>query len=428
MAWPAIPKEAQGSIVDEERGPFLSNPFVARAARWGLLAWSVIGLFILVGLAYRYVLFPIRIIFPPLVVALVVIYLLAPLVERLQRRGMKRIWATLLVYLVFLVVAGAALGGLIPVVANQVNGFVKGIPQLIIRADRGLADLASRLGLNLDAKKILSPFEQGGSAFRFFSRVTSFTSGVAQAAFVLLLGPLLAFYLLVDLPKIQRGAEGLVPASRRSEIRGLVGQVNATLGGFFRGQLLVAVVVGAASMLGFWLIGLPFFALMGAVVGLLALVPLIGIVIAAVPTLFVAFTAPSHTKMLHVPGGWWLALASVVVLVLAQQLDSRFLGPRLLRPTVRLHPVSVLLSLLIGGTLLGLWGMLLAVPMVAALKVLVLHVWDTRSKWPPDTEASARAAPSGRGPRLARVDPTPEHGSPPARKADPAAEPEIGAL
>jgi predicted PurR-regulated permease PerM len=412
--------------VDDERGPFLSNPFVARAARWGLLAWSVIGLFILVVLGYRYVLFPIRVVFPPLVVALVVIYLLAPLVERLQRRGMKRIWATLLVYLVFLVVVGAALGALVPVVANQVHAFVKGIPDLIDRADRGLADLASRLGLNLNAKDLLSTFEQGGSGFSFFSRVTSFTSGVAQAAFVLLLGPLLAFYLLVDLPKIQRGAEGLVPATRRTEVRRLVAQLNSTIGGFFRGQLLVAVVVGAASMLGFWLIGLPFFALMGAVVGLLALVPLIGIVIAAVPTLFVAFTAPADTRMLHVPGGWWLALASVVVLVLAQQLDSRLLGPRVLRPTVRLHPVSVLLSLLVGGALLGLWGMLLAVPTVAAVKVLILHVWDTRSKWPPDAEASARSTPGGT-PRLARVDRPPEDGVPP-QAGDRPVQPEIGAL
>ena len=117
---------------------------------------------------------------------------------------------------------------------------------------------------------------------------------------------------------------------------------------------------------------------------LLALVPLIGLVIAAVPVLFVAFTTSGRTGgLLHISGGWRLALACSVILVVAQQLDLRVLSPRLLSRTVRLHPVTVLLSLLVGGTLQGLWGMLLAVPAAAALKVLLLHVWDTRAQWPP---------------------------------------------
>ena len=76
-------------------------------------------------------------------------------------------------------------------------------------------------------------------------------------------------------------------------------------------------------------------------------------------------------------------LLDAVILALAQQLDLRVLSPRLLSKSVRLHPVTVLLSLLVGGTLQGLWGMLLAVPVAAALKVVLLHVWDTRSQWPP---------------------------------------------
>jgi predicted PurR-regulated permease PerM len=169
--------------------------------------------------------------------------------------------------------------------------------------------------------------------------------------------------------------------------------VGDTLGGFFRGQLLVALLVGLVSMLGFWVVGLPYFALMGALTGLLALVPLIGTLIAAVPTLFVALTASRETgQVLRVPGGWRLALASMLVRILVQQLDKWVLEPRLLSRAVRLHPVSVLLSLLVGGSLLGLWGMLLAVPTVAAIKVVVLYVWDTRSRWPPRTASEGEPA------------------------------------
>jgi predicted PurR-regulated permease PerM len=161
--------------------------------------------------------------------------------------------------------------------------------------------------------------------------------------------------------------------------------MGGTLGGFFRGQLLVALLMGLASMLGFWFVGLPFFALMGALTGLFALVPLIGTIIVAIPVLFVAATAgDAASGVLRLHGGWPLSIASVLVLVLVQQLDTRLLSQRLVKRDVRLHPVTVLLSLLVGGTLMGLWGMLLAVPTTAVLKVLVLHLWDTRGVWPPN--------------------------------------------
>lgn len=369
-----------------ERGPFFSNPFVAKAARWGLLAWSVIGILILLWVFARFVLFPIRIIFPPLVVALVVMYLLDPVVTKLQARGIPRVWGALITYLVFLGAVGVALAYLIPVITHQVQSFVEGVPALLIRAEEGFAAFARRLGLHLSAKDVLAAFEPGnGGAFNFLGRLTSFTAGVVRLAVVLVLGPLIAFYLLIDLPKLRRGAESLIPASRREEIRTLASRMGGTLGGFFRGQLLVALLMGLASMLGFWFVGLPFFALMAALTGLFALVPLIGTVIVAIPVLFVAATAGDPASgVLHLHGGWPLSIASVLVLVLVQQLDTRLLSQRLVKRDVRLHPVTVLLSLLVGGTLMGLWGMLLAVPATAVLKVLVLHFWDTRGVWPPN--------------------------------------------
>jgi predicted PurR-regulated permease PerM len=377
--------------MDKERGPFLSNPFVARASRWGLLAWSVIGLLILVAVVYRFVLYPVRIIFAPLVVALVVIYLLDPIVSRLHARGIGRLWGTLLTYVVVLSAVGIALAYLADVIGHQVTQFVHTVPALLGKAQTGVQAAFDRLGIHVDTKAIVAAFEpNSGSASQFFGRLTAFTSGVVHLAFVFLLGPLIAFYLLVDLPKIRRGAESIVPVRRRDEVVTLARRVGETLGGFFRGQLLLAFLVGLFSLGGFWAIGLPYFALLGALTGLFALVPLIGTLIAAVPALFVALTASRGSgQALHVAGGWRLALASAVVLVLVQQLESRVLEPRLLSQAVRLHPVSVLLSLLVGGSLLGLWGMLLAVPTVAAIRVVVLYVWDTRSSWPPGVPAAA---------------------------------------
>jgi predicted PurR-regulated permease PerM len=385
--------------MDRDRGPFFSNPFVARAARWGLLAWSVIGVLILIYAVWRYVLRPIQVVFPPLVLALIVIYLLNPLVTRLQNRGVPRVWGTLICYVVFLSLVGLALANFIPVVSDQVRAFVSGIPDLLTRAEKGLADFAQRLGVEIDTRSFFQNFEPGqGQAFNFLGRITSFTSGVVHLALVLVLGPLLAFYLLVDLPKIKRVSLAMVPADRREELRTLAGALGETLGGFFRGQLTVAFLVGVFCATWFYTVGLPYWAMLGGLTALLALVPLLGIVIAAIPVEFVAATTSGHTGgLLHIPGGWKLAAVCAVVLAVAQQLDLRVLSPRLHSRSVRLHPVTVLLSLLVGGTLQGLWGMLLAVPVAAALKVIFLHVWDTRSQWPP-----RMAAPPGDGHRERR--------------------------
>jgi predicted PurR-regulated permease PerM len=355
-----------------------------------LLAWSLIGVLILIYSIYRFVLRPIAVVFPPLVLALIVIYLLNPLVTRLQDRGMPRVWGTLLCYVVFLTLVGLALASFIPVVSDQVRAFVSGIPDLLTRAERGLADFAQRLGVHIDTKSFFQNFEPGqGRAFSFLGRITSFTSGVVHVALVLLLGPLIAFYLLVDLPKIQRVSLAMVPATRREEVRGLAGALGETLGGFFRGQLVVALLVGVFSAASFYVVGLPYWAMLGGLAAILALVPLLGIVIAAIPVLFVAGATSGPTGgLLHVPGGWKLVVVCALILAAAQQLDLRVLSPRLLSRSVRLHPVTVLLSLLIGGTLQGLWGMLLAVPAAAALKVILLHVWDTRSQWPPRMAAA----------------------------------------
>jgi predicted PurR-regulated permease PerM len=273
----------------------------------------------------------------------------------------------------------------IPVVTDQVRAFVSGIPDLLTRAEKGLADFAQRLGVHIDTTSFFQNFEPGqGRAFNFLGRITSFTSGVVHVALVLILGPLLAFYLLVDLPKIQRVSLAMIPAARREEVRGLAGALGETLGGFFRGQLVVALLVGVFSAASFYVVGLPYWAMLGGLTAILALVPLLGIVIAAIPVLFVAAASSSPTDgLLHVPGGWKLAVVCAAILAVAQQLDLRILSPRLLSRSVRLHPVTVLLSLLVGGTLQGLWGMLLAVPVAAALKVILLHLWDTRSQWPP---------------------------------------------
>ncbi|MEX2459436.1 MAG: AI-2E family transporter [Actinomycetota bacterium] len=368
--------------MEENRGRVLSSPFVTRAARWGLVAWSAIGVAILGGMVLRYVVYPIRVVFPPLVVALIIVYLLNPLVRRMEPR-LGRLGACLITYLIFIGLVVVALRYAIPAIANQVGSFAQSVPDLLERAQASVQDFATRFNLNIDSADFFSSLTPDAEGGRFISRIFSFTAGVLHVAVIFVLGPILAFYFLVDLPKIQRGVRALIPARRRAEVESVLDKMGRALGGFFRGQLLVALFVGLASMLGLWIVGLPYYAVIGLICGLFNLIPLVGPFIAAIPALFIAFTTDTSGGLLSLEPGAALAFWSSVVLLSVQQIDNHIISPNIVARTVKLHPITVMLGLLLGGTLLGLWGMLLAVPVIAAIKILLLHYWDTRMQWPP---------------------------------------------
>jgi predicted PurR-regulated permease PerM len=414
--------------VEEERGRLLAHPLVARVARWGIVAWSLIGVGYLALLIYRYLLYPLHIVFPPLLLATVIVYLLNPLVSRLERRGVGRVWGSLLTYLVFLGLLAVGLRYLVPIVANQVTGFATSVPDLLERTQAWLADLNRRLNFDFDTNALVGSFSPEGGGGAFISRIFSFTVGILSAAVAVILGLVLGFYLLVDLPKIQRGAMALIPAKRRPAILSILERMGKALGGYFRGQLLVALFVGLASMLGLYIVGLPYWALVGMVAGLFNLIPLLGPFIGGIPALFIAFTANEPLDLplsLNLDTGWPLAIGSVVALLAVQQIDNHIISPNIVARTVKLHPVTVMLGLLVAGTLLGLWGMLLAVPVIATAKILVLHYWDTSTQWPPtrpEAESGAAPVPPTRTPS-GPLTPAPPDEAPAAAEPEPARRP-----
>jgi predicted PurR-regulated permease PerM len=370
--------------VDQDTSRNIFSPRISRVVRWGLVSWSLIGVLILGYLLYRYALRPVRIVVAPLLVAMVVVYLLNPIVSRLTARSIPRGLATILTYLVFLGIMAVGLRFLIPVIADQVSAFAKTVPDLLDRAQASLTDTLRRLGAkNVKTNELFESLTPTGDAGSFISRIFSLTQSVLHILVVWVLGMVLAAYLLIDLPKIQRGAMSLLPQARREEVKSIGEQIGRALGGFFRGQLLVALFVGLASMLGLYIVGLPYWALVGAIAGLTNLIPLIGPFIGAVPAVFIAFTTNSSEGLLHLDPGWPLAIGSVVVLLIVQQIDNHIISPNVVARTVKLHPVTVMLGLLVGGTLAGLLGMVLAVPTIASIKIVLLHYWDTRMQWPP---------------------------------------------
>jgi predicted PurR-regulated permease PerM len=178
----------------------------------------------------------------------------------------------------------------------------------------------------------------------------------------------LALYLLIDLPDIQSDLLHLVPEAQRAEVADLGSKIGKAVGGFFRGQLFVALLVGLLSAAGFALIRLPFWLMIGAIAGFFNLVPLVGPFIGGGLGFFVG----------SVTGGVQLGLKAALVEFVVQQIDNHFISPNVMRRTVELHPVTVMLSIIAGGALGGFWGVLLVVPAVAVVKLVLGHLWATR--------------------------------------------------
>ena len=194
-----------------------------------------------------------------------------------------------------------------------------------------------------------------------------------------MLAPIIAFYLLIDLPRLRTVAESLVPERSKREVMHVARRLNRAIGGFFRGQLMVAIIVGLMVSVGLAVIDLPFWLIIGMVAGLFNVIPLIGPWVGAIPAIVIALTTRDVSTALWV----------VAIMAGAQQIDNHFISPMVMRRAVRLHPAAVMLALLAGGSLGGFLGLLLAVPAAAALKIVFGHLWRTHVLGEPFEEVVA---------------------------------------
>ena len=350
------------------------NEFEGLVRRVGVFSWASIGALILIFFG-AYVLIEGRVIFAPLFLALIVVFVLNPFVSALQRRGIHRLVGAAIGFLAFL--AGLIALGLVvlPSIADQASGFASEFPDLYDQLAEQVVSTGERFGLDASIwsyDEILNylndPDNQDTILSIVFGRIGTLTSGVFEFILVFLLGPVVAFYLLIDLPNVQQRMLDLVPERRRAEVAYVGRRLNTAVGGFLRGQLLVAIIVGVMLSFGYWLIDLPFWLLIGLIGGVLNIVPFLGPWVGGILGVFVALATTDLTT------AFWAAVVAVIV----QQIDNNFVSPSVLRATVRLHPAVTLLVLVLAGAVAGFWGIVIAVPLTAALKIIAGYWWRTR--------------------------------------------------
>ncbi len=284
-----------------------------------------------------------------------------------RRRSMSRTAAIGVVYLGIVIVLVGLTGAIVTPLVIEAQGFVENLPSNLARLETSLQELQARYPWLPDLAGLVQRLPQevsrlgryfapaAGVAFRVFG-------GIATVITVLVL----AFYMLVEGPVIKTGFLELFPRSERRQIAGTLEEVGAKFGSWLRGQLLLGLIIGVAAGVGMAVIGMPYAVLLGIVAGVTELIPVIGPVLGAIPAVFIAL-------VLSLAGvePWGKLVLTIAWYTLIQQTEGNILVPRVMKHAVGLSPLLTILALVIGAKLLGLVGALLAVPVAAALQVVV---------------------------------------------------------
>ncbi|HUR76433.1 MAG TPA: AI-2E family transporter [Acidimicrobiales bacterium] len=337
----------------------------------GARAWALLGIFG-VGAVVLFVVWRIRVIFPPLLIAATIVFLLNPVVHRLAQRGLPRAAAAGITYLAVLVGGALLVVALAPLVGGQVEQLRDDFPEIRQRVEDFVDDQARKSEIDNWPIKLpnydkfideLSPPER--DLRDQITRLREFGGTVVHITLIVVLSPIIAFYLLIDLPHTSDVIQSLIPAYMRDEVNLVGRKLSRALGAYFRGQLAVAVLVGVLCSIGLSLIGLKYAFIVGMIAGVFNIVPLIGPWIGGIPGVIIALTTGSAVKALFV----------VAIMAGVQQIDNHFITPQVMQRAVALHPSAVMLALLAGGSVAGFTGLLLAVPVAAALRIIGSHVW-----------------------------------------------------
>ena len=331
------------------------------------VAWSIVmvGVAVLVAVA----LYQVRTVLMLVYVSGLLAIGLAPIVRAVERQkilpvGTRRFprWVAILTLYVALlsVVVGVGFAVVPPLVA-QAQALSRRLPDLFARAqqflvDRGLIDheLTMTEALQKAPSGVLS---SGGDAV---ATVIGAVMGLAGGVFGLLTILILTFYMLVESDTIFRRFVRLFPVEQRLRVATVSSDISMKVSAWLGGQLLLGAIIGVTATVGLWLIGVPYYFVLGLIAGIGELIPMVGPLLSAIPAIVVALTVS--------PG---LALATAVFFLAQQQFENHLLVPKLMERQVGVSAVTVIIALLIGGSLLGIVGALLAVPTAAALQVII---------------------------------------------------------
>ena len=311
----------------------------------------------------------------PVVLAAIFYYLLNPIVDMLEKRRVPRI-ATII--FLFVIIIALIVWGLVVAIPNIISGvekFTAAMPHYVDVAQDQVNAIASnphfeqfRPQVDQFANSIGDQLIGWSKSFSV-SAVSSLTNLISKTTSVLIsliVFPFVLFYLLRDGKNLNGFVTGLLPNSWRKDTSKVLHEINSQLSNYVRGQVLVAIAVAVMFMIGLPIIGMRYAAALAITAGFLNLVPFLGSFLAAIPMIIVGLAI----------GGPFMLVKVLIVIVIEQTLEGRFISPLVLGKQLSIHPITILFVLLTAGQIFGIWGVLLGIPFYATVKVVVVHFYE----------------------------------------------------
>ena len=310
--------------------------------------------------------------FAPILIAGFLFYLLNPLVNLLMKIKVKnhhvsRTAAVAIVFLLLIAIIVSALSFLIPNILNQVEQLIQNMPEYIRSFQHFLTkifqqknlppwivDLTKDVDINAYTKEIEESLS--GFAKNFMMSITSST---------IVTVPFMLFYMLKDGHKLVPTVTGVFSEKQANRIGELLEKMSETISKYISGQAIECLFVGTCTAIGYGIVGVPFALLIGIFAGITNMIPYIGPYIGLLPALILSMSNSGRQTILV-----------IIVCVVVQQIDGNLIYPNVIGKSLDIHPLTIIIILLVAGNLAGLLGMLLAVPVYAVIKVIVIYIYD----------------------------------------------------
>lgn len=312
----------------------------------------------------------------PFVVGIVAAYFLDPLVNRLAKRNqLSRTLATIAVMSLFLLIMLPLVVLLGSAAVSQVADFMGNLPQYLssfgAKVQTWVHQLQEYLPM-LNFENVEQALQENfGESFKpalkLLRGILSNGFAFVNVLSLLLISPVVAFYMLRDWPKFTQKLMDLVPKKHKKLVQDGARQINRIISGYLRGQMLVCIILGSFYSLGLWLVGLDLGLIVGFLAGVISFIPYVGSISGFLMAMVLVITQYGTLPKIA---------AVVIVFGIGQFLEGNFLTPKLVGENIGLHPVWVMFALLSGGVLLGLLGMIIAVPVAACIGVFLRYLLE----------------------------------------------------
>jgi len=309
----------------------------------------------------------------PFFIGFVIAWLLNPIVIRLQKKGINRILGTVIIYSILLLLLYFFFSAVIPLISTQINDFVSILPNIVDTLKNWIDKIFDRFAagnntdisaIKIEAFNLIEAYEKNITtnlptfAVNF---VTGFVSGVGNFVIGLLIG----FFMLFDFNTVSLSIIKLVPRSIQRDFKTIITAIDGTLNHFVNGILVLSFLVFIISTIGFYMVGLKAPILLGLICGVTNIIPLLGPYIGGSVAVTVGFVQSTS-----------IGIFTLVIMIIIQMLEGNLMMPLVMSKKMKLHPVTIIISLLVFIHYFGIMGMIISTPVIAIIKILFIFFND----------------------------------------------------